>query len=276
MFNSKTPRMYDYDDLLTADLAHIAKHIARFENDWQEFGENLWKTVKFSVFLSDNITFPNYSTDEVLKVIANPDIHTPDKVLFDLMEGQDFNWSLYDKCLKICQENNLPLCNFSLQIGKPPKEPNLEKSDLELLKVPDIKKLLKKYGHSTSGSRQELVDRLWIFLPVQDTQELLDLRYQEVSEKYKQKQIRQKYRLLASFAKQRYYFFGDIVRHGRPSPWRTKVELSLALCQTDDTTFAELFNGVGYKDVIVGGKVDKALPLYPTDLSSIRYKIITK
>lgn len=268
-------RMYGYDDLLAADLAHIAKHIAHFENDWQAMYEATWRAVKFSVFLSDNITFPNYSVDEALKIIANPDIHTPDKVLFDLMDGQDFYWALYDKCMKISQENDL-LCNFSLQVGEPPKEPNLEKIDLELLKVPDIKKLLKKYGHSTVGSRQELVDRLWVFLPIQDTQELLDLRYQEVLEKCKQKQIRQKYKLLVSFAKQRYYFFGDIVRHGNPSPWRKKVELSLGLCQTDDAVFAKLLNGIGYDDVIVGGKANQALPLYPTDLSRISYKIITK
>lgn len=268
-------RMYGYDDLLTADLAHIAKHIAHFENDWQALYEATWRAVKFSVFLSDNITFPNYSVDEVLKIIANPDIHTPDKVLFDLMDGQDFHWALYDKCMKISQENDL-LCNFSLQVGEPPKEPNLEKIDLELLKVPDIKKLLKKYGHSTTGSRQELVDRLWVFLPIQDAQELLDLRYQEVLEKYKQKQIRQKYQLLVSFAKHRYYFFGNIARYGKPSPSQKKAELSLGLCQTDDAVFAKLLNGIGYDDVIVGGKVNQVLPLYPTDLSRVQYNIVYK
>lgn len=273
---TKHPKLYDYDDLLTDDLSHVAKHLARFAGDEHEFRAAIYRAVHFDVFLVGNIIFPEHNTGDIVKILLNPDLTNKSKTLFNLMNGQDFSWPLYDKCVQIATNHNMPLSSFGLRLGEPPKKPTLDKADLDLLKVSDIKALLKKYAHSTSGNRDELVNRLWVFLPIQDTEKLLATRYQEALSKYQQKQIRHKYSLLASFVRQKYYFFDNIVRHGSQQLFRIKPELNFELCQEDDKKFAKLIDGVGYDNIIINNKINKSLPLHPTDMAYISYKFITK
>lgn len=181
--------------------------------------------------------------------------------------GKDFQWLLYDKCYQAHESGAVKFTNFDY--SPKPRCPEMVKKDLDLLTVNDIKEILKKNGHSTTGKRNELVDRLWQFFPINDTEAMLSKRYQEKLEKYMKSQLKRKYEMLASHILQRAFFLRKIAT---PSPFRFyKPKLSLSMCEKDDKKLAEIIDGTGYDDVVLSNKINKLLPLFPRDFSNIEF-----
>lgn len=193
--------------------------------------------------------------------------------LFDIIDGEDFDWPLHRHCIEICDTHNLTLTNF--RYLKPPMLPTLIKQDLELLTVSDIKKIFKDNGYLTTGNREELVDRLWLHLPIKQTEEMLLDKYQQKMAVYQKRQLKKKFELLVSHIKQRGYFLRYIAQNGGMTGFGSYVavaEFSTAMCSADDFILAKHLDGTGYGGVLVGGQINKLLPLFPYDFSSIMIK----
>lgn len=193
--------------------------------------------------------------------------------LFDIVDGEDFDWPLHRRCIEICDTHNLMLTNF--RYLKPPTLPTLIKQDLELLTVSDIKKILKDNGHLTTGNREELVERLWVNLPIEQTKQMLFDKYQQKIEVYQKRQLKKKFELLVSYIKRRGYFLRYIAQNGGRigfGSYLALVEFSTTMCSADDFILAKHLDGTGYDRVVVSGQINKLLPLFPYDFSSIMIK----
>lgn len=186
----------------------------------------------------------------------------------------DFTWRLFDDCVRLCQEHQLHHTHFYLRLPKAPIAPSLDnKESLSLLTVEDIKSLLKTVGQKQSGKRDELVDRLWVFLPIEATERLLNAKYNEQHQIYQTRLIHHKYELLASFIKSRAYCLRKLVDFNsyQFNPFaiqrQTKLQLGFKGENEQDKQLAKLLDGTGYDTVLVDGVLHKLLPLFPYDFS---------
>lgn len=196
-----------------------------------------------------------------------------------MFDYADFNWHWFDECVRLCQENQLTNNTFYNHLPRPPAKPSLDNKDsLSLLTIPQIKSLLKKYGHQTTGNKQQLVDRLWVFLPIEDTDQLLNAKYNDLYEQYRTRFIRHKYNTLYHTINRRASFLRDLVNFLRlqTNSICKNQHLSLSFaslpeCQPQDQELAKLIDGTGYDAVVIEGVLHKLLPIFPYDLAWVRW-----
>ncbi len=197
-----------------------------------------------------------------------------------LCDYDDFAWHWFDECVRLCQEHQLTSSTFYGNLPKTPPMPSLDNKDsLSLLTVAQIKSLLKKHGHQTTGKRDELVDRLWIFLPIHDTEVLLNTKYAELYQRYRTQFIRHKYNTLMSTIKRRAYFLRKLVNYKalETNPFFAKKQIILQSFayhenQVQDAQLAKLLDGTGYDTVLINGILHKLLPLFPYDSSWLKFE----
>lgn len=196
------------------------------------------------------------------------------KRILETAKSTDFDWGLYDRCVWLCENHNIIDSNFRY-IAEPPCLPVDDKESLSALKVNEIKAILKSNGHSISGTRDELVNRLWQFLPIKDTEKALADQYKANLLVYKPKYLALKYQSLAHFILQRAYFVMQIIRYTdkKDNPFIGKFSPKLMeLGSNGDKELAKLVDGSGYSGVITGNVIYKFLPIFPNDLASINFQ----
>ncbi|MDO5769651.1 MAG: hypothetical protein Q4P13_09105, partial [Psychrobacter sp.] len=126
-------------------------------------------------------------------------------------KNKGFEWHLFERCVFLCEQNGLD--NASFRYTHPPAMLSFDKKDdLSTLTVSEIKSILKASGHKMTGNREELLDRLWQFLPIKDTEHVLKLKHDKNLSAYEDKQLALKYESLARFILHRTYFVMQIIR----------------------------------------------------------------
>lgn len=236
---------------------------------------NLYIAAAFQQVINEGcIIFHHPNTKNILMQQLTSNMGMSGSFVARMLDGCDFDWLLFDRCEQLCEQYNLTDCSFFYrQITKPILPDLSNKQSLELLTVADIKQILKNNNHPTTGKRDDLVDLLWRVLPINDTEKLLNQRYQEKFVKYQQRHIANKYDLLLHHILHRAYFLRDISRNYNDKYDETFGRYSVKLFfvngeNNHDEQLAKLLDGTGYQGVIVNGKINKLMPLFPSDMAS--------
>ena len=263
--------MPDYDSYLVPKLADLATALKPYINT-PDFSVHkvIIDTAFDQVIQAGGIVFKSNGKEvrmHISQLIADGQTFSGTKIA-EAAKNQDFEWRLYDKCVALCQTHGLKFTRF--QYLSEPQPPEFVKEHLDILTVADIKYILKANGHITTGKRDELVDRLWVHFPIKDTESMLNKRYQENLAKYQERQMKLKYELLASHVVLRAYFLRKIANENMFFRG-VKLSLDFRVCEEDDAKLAKLLDGTGYDDVLLFGKINKLLPLFPRDLVDVTF-----
>lgn len=190
------------------------------------------------------------------------------EILYDAHHGAPFVWSLYERCAAFCREHDCYAGAFA-DIPRKPQKPQTIADAAALLKVADLKALLKTAGHRPATTKAALVEQAENLLTLADFDPVVMPWLAAARAKYENDLIYEKYAALAWMVLHRAYFLRQIAR---PNPLFYPV-VSEGLVQDEDRRLANWLDGDGYAGVVQGEKIAKLLPLFPGDPSDISFKV---
>lgn len=236
------------------------------------------KTAFEQILVQGNVFFDNERLAHacILSTLTGQQHHTENQLAEKL---GDFRWDLFDECVTLCQEHGLTESSFYLALLQPPKEPSLDNKDsLNELTIPELKSLLKVVNQPLSGKKDELINRLWVHLPIAQTDALLNQKYQEQLEIYQKRRIANKYKILLQTIKYRVNFFFRITEHldhsdtGFLTYHGYTMDKSFVVNPEQDSKLSELCGELSDVRLIVNGVLFGVLPQFPNDNRTVKLK----
>ena len=190
------------------------------------------------------------------------------KILCDAHHAAPFAWPLYERCAAFCREQGCYAGDFANLPDKPQKPQTLAATAI-LLKVADLKALLKAAGHKPATTKGALTEQAENLLTLADFDPVIMPWLATARAKYENDLIYEKYAALARMVLHRAYFLRQIAR---PNPLFYPV-LAESSVPEEDRRLATWLDGDGYAGVVQGEKIAKLLPLFPGDMMDIYFKV---
>lgn len=223
------------------------------------------------VVVEGNVMFSSQSTlikNSMIKSMTNTEVVTG-KDLMRIGKGMDFSWSIYDKCISFCDQNNLK----NLYYIAPPTAPSTVEDALVWFNMSELKAVLKEKGQPVGGKRSDLEARMLDCITISDLQKPLVIKRQEKVDKAKKKSLEIKYEQLLRFVNHRAYFLRQIAQNFDNPQFEPEL-LFLSGSEADERLLAKALDGTGFDTVILDGKFCKLLPLFPGSMTThtLRYR----
>ena len=191
---------------------------------------------------------------------------TTGKELAGIGNGADFTWPLYEKCVAICEQENLNIIRYDVLSTKPETVADA----LSWLNMTELKAVLKEKGQPVGGKRAELDARMLESVSITDVQKILDAKYQDKIAGTQAKAIATKYDELCRFVHHRAYFLRQI--GNQPNSDRFYPELKVIDNEAQERLMAKLLDGIGFDAIIIDGKICQLMPLFPSSLAAINFR----
>lgn len=134
-----------------------------------------------------------FKTGLVHKLLCNiQDSYSAAKELARLLDGRDFEWVDFDKCVAFCEKYDIRPSAYWF-LDKKPQEPETLKEFLETLTVPEIKRLAKQKDIAKLPARKaEIIEKVCIEADLQDFAADMEAALQEREEAYRAAEFRAK------------------------------------------------------------------------------------
>lgn len=187
------------------------------------------------------------------------------KELAGIGNGADFSWPLYEKCVAICERENLNIIRYKELVIKPETVTDA----LSWLNMTELKAVLKEKGQPVGGNRAELDARMVEHVSISDLQKLLDAKFQDKILGTQAKAVATKYDELYHFVLHRAYFLQQI---GNQIDNNFYPELRFIDNEAEERLLAKLLDGTGFDTVIIDGRLCKLMPLFPSSLANISFR----
>lgn len=200
----------------------------------------------------------------IIDSVANSSSPTG-KELADIGNGADFIWPLYEKCVAICERENLNIIRYKKLAIKPKTVTDA----LSWLNMTELKAVLREKGQPVSGKRADLDARMVEHINISDLQKLLDAKFQDKIINTQAQAIATKYDELFHFVRHRAYFLQQI---GKQMDSGFYPELKFIDNEDQERLLATLLDGTGFDTVIIDDKLCKLMPLFPSSLAAISFR----
>ena len=127
-----------------------------------------------------------FKTGAVHQLLCNiEDSYSAAKGLAQLLDGRDFEWVDFDKCVAFCEKYDIRPSAYWF-LDKKPQEPETLKDFLETLTVPEIKRLAKQKGIAKLPARKaEIIEKVCAEADLQDFEADMEAALQERGETYR-------------------------------------------------------------------------------------------
>lgn len=127
-----------------------------------------------------------FKTGAVYQLLCNiEDSYSAAKGLAQLLDGRDFEWVDFDKCVAFCEKYDIRPSAYWF-LDKKPQEPETLKDFLETLTVPEIKRLAKQKGIAKLPARKaEIIEKVCAEADLQDFEADMEAALQERGETYR-------------------------------------------------------------------------------------------
>lgn len=114
------------------------------------------------------------------------------KELARLLDGRDFEWVDFDKCIAFCEKYDIQPSAYWF-LDKKPQEPETLKDFLETLTIPEIKRLAKQKGIAKLPARKaEIIEKVCAEADLQNFEADVEAALQEREEAYHAAEFRAK------------------------------------------------------------------------------------
>jgi hypothetical protein len=219
-----------------------------------------------------------FKTGAIHQLLCNiEDSSSAAKELARLLDGRDFEWVDFDKCIAFCEKYDIQPSAYWF-LDKKPQEPETLKDFLETLTIPEIKRLAKQKGIAKLPARKaEIIEKVCAEADLQDFEADVEAALQEREEAYRAAEFRAKCEALVRDVLAR----ASSIRQTKQSAASGLVfRYSISEQSKDDREMAYLMMG-GYHTVEDGqGGLKSLPPFFPGDSAwvsadwdrSIKYK----
>lgn len=261
------------------ELIQQLKPYARTEGF--ELHEIFLDTAYKQIVIEGQVSFSN--NEEIRQFILQSIIEQRAMTNQDFLDFQKINqgngvfrWPLYERCVELCEQNQIYPSAFAY-LKKKPQKPDSIESALPFFTVDVLKSILAKYKLKRAGKRKELEDVIKANLIFDDVKEISRIRFSESYVEWQWKTNRDKFFELRQMIILRAYFLRRLAQNKTDNILSTLgYKLSLTFIFEPNQKLAQLLDGAGYSTVIKNGHIQKLLPLFPSDSAHLSWIDVDK